>query len=63
MRLSPGQILFLFGIIAAFGFLTHLAIAKWLYEKRLKERKLLEAQSKVLNRGKGQGSPPPPANP
>jgi cytochrome oxidase assembly protein ShyY1 len=56
-RLSGGQILFLIFIVAGFGVFTSLAIAKWQYERRLKEKKLQAAREK-LDRHK---PPSPPA--
>ena len=46
-RYTPGQILFLFALIAGFGLFTSLAIAKWQHEKRLKEAKLQAAREKL----------------
>ena len=33
-RVTPAQMLLLFGILAAFCFLTSLAVAKWQYERK-----------------------------
>ena len=33
-RVTPAQMLLLFGLLAAFCFLTSMAIAKWQYERK-----------------------------
>lgn len=62
-RYTPGQILFLFALIAGFGLFTSLAIAKWQHEKRLKEAKLQAAREKLEKKAAPAPPPAPPGNP
>ena len=45
-RVTPAQMLLLFGILTAFCFLTSLAIAKWQYERRMAQKKKEAAEAK-----------------
>jgi len=45
-RVSFAQLLMLFGLLAAFCFLTSLAIAKWQYEKKATQKRKEAAEAK-----------------
>lgn len=47
-KVSFAQLLFLFGILAAFSLFTSLAIAKWQYEKKATQKRKEAAEAKRL---------------